>query len=135
MIGSTLHDCRRSKGDTMRSLASKAGVSHEAVSRIEEGRGEFETLERVASALGFDVRLFIKETGELLLFALDEPDIGKRLRAYREKLLKPTKRCARGELDVRAINAIENRSSRARYSAVQRYAEVLGLTLGLTRRI
>ncbi len=74
-----------------RKLGVKIGRSYEVVRRVEGGRGAFENLRRVADALGFDIRLFDSD-GNVLVFAIDAPNLGEQLRRYRRDVLQVTRK-------------------------------------------
>lgn len=61
-IGRNIRILRKQKGQTLKSLSSQVGVSHQQLSRIESGQGtSTATLERIATVLGVDMKTLIDE--------------------------------------------------------------------------
>ncbi|MFN2397628.1 MAG: helix-turn-helix domain-containing protein [Gemmatimonadaceae bacterium] len=58
-VGSVLEQARKWAGLTQRDLALRAGTSQPAIARLEQGHASptFATLERLAAAAGFDLRV------------------------------------------------------------------------------
>jgi len=136
-VVTTLTATRKAKGHTCRSLGQVAGVSHEAVSRLERvQKGRYGTLRNVAAGLGYDVRLFTV-TGEMLTFALDAEHVGKQLYRYRREVLRKTRKAlaVQSGLTQDCIGGIEHDPCATPFQSVELYAVSLGLRLGLTRRI
>lgn len=131
-----LHEARRRSGHTCRSLGAEIGRTYETVSRVErEGKGNFDTLDRIAQRLGFKVCLFTAE-GKLLTMALDAPHIGEQLYRYRRDVLrKPRKAYVRRDLSREAIAAIEHAPAFVRFCTIEQYASDMGLRLGLIKKL
>ncbi len=131
-----LHEARRRSGHTCRSLGTEIGRTYETVSRVErEGKGNFDTLARMAASLGFEVRLFTAD-GRLLTFAMDAPHIGEQLYRYRREVLrKSAKAFVKPTLSRDAIAAIEQAPEFVRFSSVEQYARDLTLRLGLIKKL
>lgn len=131
-----LHEARRRSGHTCRSLGTEIGRTYETISRVErDGKGNFETLDRIAQRLGFKVCLFTVE-GKLLTLALDAPHIGEQLYRYRRDVLrKPRKAFVRHDQSREAISAIEHAPALVRFRSIDRYAQDMGLRLGLIKTL
>ncbi|MBL8883855.1 MAG: hypothetical protein JNL45_12475 [Hyphomicrobium sp.] len=132
-----LHDARRKAGHSCRSLGIEIGRTYETVSRVErEAKGNFETLTRIASALGYDLRLFTLHEGKLLTHGLDSEHLGAQLYCYRRGVIrKPRKAFIRPTLSLDAIISIEADPACVRFGSVEEYARALGLTIGLTKQL
>ena len=64
-IGKNIRILRKQRGQTLKSLSEQIGITHQQLSRIENGGGtSTSTLERIAAILGVDMSILI-----------DEPDI------------------------------------------------------------
>ncbi len=133
----TLHTARIAAGHSCRSFGAAIGRSYETVSRVEsEAKGNFETLERYANALGYDVRLFTAIDGKLVTYGLDAEHIGEQLYAYRRGVIKkPRKAFIQPTLSLDAIMSIEAAPAKVRFGSVDEYARTLGLTIGLTKKL
>ncbi len=61
-IGRNIRILRKQKGQTLKSLSSQIGVTHQQLSRIENGQGtSTATLERISAVLGVDMKTLIDE--------------------------------------------------------------------------
>lgn len=62
-IGASLAEAREKQGYSVRELADKCGVSYVTISKIENGKFNvgLDVLSRIASALGMEVELVMKE--------------------------------------------------------------------------
>jgi len=66
-IGKNIRIIRKSKGLTLQSLSKQVGVSHQQLSRIENGLGtSSSTLERIAAVLEVDIKNLMEEPNETL---------------------------------------------------------------------
>lgn len=61
-IGKNIRILRKRKGQTLKSLSNHIGITHQQLSRIENGQGtSTATLERIATVLGVDMKTLIDE--------------------------------------------------------------------------
>lgn len=61
-IGKNIRILRKQKGQTLQSLSKQIGITHQQLSRIENGGGtSTATLERIAAVLGVDMPILIDE--------------------------------------------------------------------------
>ncbi len=62
IIGKNIRILRKQRGQTLKSLAEQIGITHQQLSRIENGGGtSTTTLERIAAVLGVDMPVLIDE--------------------------------------------------------------------------
>ena len=72
-IGRNIRILRNQKGQTLKSLSSRVGITHQQLSRIENGQGtSTATLERIAAVLGVDMKTLIDEPEATLNKALPQ---------------------------------------------------------------
>ena len=65
IIGKNISRLRKERGQTLKSLSSQIGFTHQQLSRIEHGWGTSSaTLERIADILGVDLATLMKEPEE-----------------------------------------------------------------------
>ncbi len=66
-IGRNIRILRKQKGQTLQSLSRQIGITHQQLSRIENGSGTATaTLERIAAVLGVDMKILMDEPEETL---------------------------------------------------------------------
>lgn len=66
IIGACVRAIRDAKGETQESLATKAGITYQYLSGLENGRENFtiQVIERIAHALGFPLKALIRQAYE-----------------------------------------------------------------------
>ena len=61
-VGRNIRILRKQKGQTLKSLSGQIGITHQQLSRIENGQGtSTATLERISAVLGVDMKTLIDE--------------------------------------------------------------------------
>lgn len=118
-LGQALRDARRAAGLTRCALAERAGVSLSAAKAAEAGRGQVETLDALAGALG--LRLAARQTGGPL----------DGLPAIRARQMSRRAVAAAAGLSRGTVDAVEKGHRAARVETLAEYAAAIGAGLTL----